>query len=213
MEIYWLGHGCFRLRGREATVVTDPCPPATGYKIGKLTGEIITVSRKNEPNASFFQALTNEPKVINGPGEYEIAGVLMTGVRTDHDPPSDTGPSRNVAYVMDIDDIRICHLGRMSRRPAADDVETLSAADVLLVPVGGDSLLDAAGAAETVSLLEPKIVIPMLYKTDVETGNYDPVDRFLKELGMEAKPPESRLSVTRSNMPADTTVMLLNYRG
>ncbi len=213
MEIYWLGHGCFRLRGRDATVITDPCPPTTGYKIGKLTAEIITESRRNDPSCSFEQAVGGEPKVLNGPGEYEIAGVLMTGVRTEHDPPSENGPGRNVAYVMDIDDIRICHLGSMSHRPAADDVETLSAADVLLVPVGGAGVLDAALAAETVSLLEPKIVIPMLYKTDAETGNYDPVDRFLKELGVEPKPAESRLSVTRSNLPADTTVMLLNYRG
>lgn len=213
MEIYWLGHGCFRLRGRDATVVTDPCPPSTGYKIGKLAAEIVTESRKNHPHCSFEQAFTNEPKVINGPGEYEIAGVLITGIRTDHEPPAMASPGRNVAYVMDIDDVRICHLGRMNRRPAGDDVETLSAADVLLVPVGGSDVLDAAGAAETVSLLEPKIVVPMLYKTEVEAGNFDAVDRFLKELGSEAKPAESRLNVTRGNLPADTTVMLLNYRG
>jgi L-ascorbate metabolism protein UlaG (beta-lactamase superfamily) len=79
MEIYWLGHGCFRLKGRDATIVTDPCPPFTGYKLGKLSAEIVTASRKNDPHSSYLQAFTNEPKVIDGPGEYEIAGVLMSG--------------------------------------------------------------------------------------------------------------------------------------
>jgi L-ascorbate metabolism protein UlaG (beta-lactamase superfamily) len=210
MEIYWLGHGCFRLRGRDATVVTDPAPPTTGYRISRLAADIVTISR-DQAESSYQQAITGEPKVIKGPGEYEIAGVLMTGVRTDDEVPRD-GP-RNVAYVFDLDDIRICHLGSLSKRPAADEVEALSALDVLLIPVGGGGALGARAAAETVSLLEPKIVIPMRYKTEVSLGELEPVDTFLKEMGVEAKPPEARLTVTKSNLPADTTVVLLNYRG
>lgn len=210
MEIYWLGHSCFRLKGRDATIVTDPAPPTTGYKISKLAADIVTIS-KDQAESSYRQAITGEPKYITGPGEYEISGVLMTGVRTEHELASD-GP-RNVAYVFDLDDIRICHLGSISKRPAAEDVEKLAPIDVLLIPVGGSGALDAEAAAEVVSLLEPKIVIPMRYKTDAALGELEPVDKFLKEMGVEAKPPESRLNLTKSNVPADTTVVLLNYRG
>ena len=212
MEIHWLGHACFRLRGREATVVTDPAPPSTGYKLSRVTGDIVTVSR-NHPDSDYRAAISGEPKYITGAGEYEIANVLITGVRTDHDPPGESGVSRNVAYVIDIDDVRVCHLGSIKKRPAADDVEVLSAADVLIIPVGGGDVMDAEAAAETVSLLEPKIVIPMLYKTEASTGNLETIDKFLKEMGTEAKQPESRLTVTRSSLPADTAVTLLSYRG
>jgi L-ascorbate metabolism protein UlaG (beta-lactamase superfamily) len=212
MEIYWLGHGCFRLRGKEATVLTDPAPPSTGYRISRVAADIVTISR-NHPDSNYRQAVSGEPKYVTGAGEYEIAGVLMNAVRTDHDPPAGGGATRNVAYVVDLDDVRICHLGSIKKRPTADDVEVLSTADVLIVPVGGGEVMDAAAAAETVSLLEPKIVIPMRYKTDASTADLDTVDKFLKEMGAEPKPPEPRLTVTRSTLPADTTVVLLNYRG
>ena len=211
MEIFWLGHGCFRLRGREATVVTDPAPPSTGYKIGRVAADIVTISR-SQPDGDYRSAISGEPRVISGAGEYDIANVLITGVRTDDEPPAPGAPSRNVAYVIDIDDVRICHLGSIKKRPNADDAEVLGSADVLIVPVGGGDVMDAEAAAETVSLLEPKLVIPMLYKTEVSTASLETVDKFLKEMGTEVKAPEPRVAVTRSNLPADTTVVLLNYR-
>ncbi len=210
MEIYWLGNGCFRLKGRDATVITDPAAPSTGYKIGKLAANVVTISR-DKPENSYLAAITGEPKVLTGPGEYEIAGVLITAVRTEHEPPLAKG--RNIAYVMDIDDIRICDLGDMADVPHADDAEVLSNADIMLIPVGGGSVLNAAKAAETVSMLDPKIIIPMTYQTDAVSAELDPVERFLKEMGVETKPAEGRLNITKSNIPRDTTVILLNYRG
>jgi L-ascorbate metabolism protein UlaG (beta-lactamase superfamily) len=209
MDIYWLGHGCFRLRGRDATVVTDPASPTTGYRLRGIAADVVTQS-SDAVEVSYRQALAGEPKYVTGPGEYEIAGVLITGVRTAHD-PSDSD-RRNVAYVFDLDDVRICHLGSIAHTPSTEDIEVLGGADVLIVPCGGGQVFDAQRAAEAVALLEPKIVIPMQYKTEASTADLLPVERFVKELGAEAKPPESRLSVTKSNVPATTSVVLLNYR-
>jgi L-ascorbate metabolism protein UlaG (beta-lactamase superfamily) len=208
MEIHWLGHGCFRLKGKDATVLTDPAPPSTGYKISKVAADVVTISR-DTPESSYRQAITTDAKFVTGPGEYEIAGVLFSGVRTDHGLPE--GAQRNVAYVFDVDDVRICHLGSITDPPHADVVEAMTA-DILLIPVGGGAVLDAKGAAETVSLLEPKIVIPMLYKTDAANGDFEGVDKFLREMNAQAKPAENRLQVTKSNLPQDTTIVLLNYR-
>jgi L-ascorbate metabolism protein UlaG (beta-lactamase superfamily) len=211
MEIYWLGHGCFRIRGRDATVLTDPCAPSTGYKIGKVNADVVTISRDNPQNNN-RDAVQGEPKFISRPGEYEIAGVMVTGIPTDEKPRED-GYSRNIAYISDIDDIRVCHLGDIQRVPAGDEVEELNA-DILLLPVGGGHVLNAEKAAEIVSLLEPKIVIPMMYKTEASTlSDLDPIDRFIKEMGSEAKPAEQRLNINKSGLPHDTTVVLLNYRG
>ena len=211
MEISWLGHSCFRLKGKEATVLTDPCPPSTGYRIGKVVADLVTISH-DRPENSYRQALNGSTKFVTGPGEFEIAGVLVTGVTTYRDKKRGADLGRNVVYVIDIDDIRVCHLGGIGHVPTGDDVELLSAADVLLVPVGGGTAFDAAAAAETVSPLEPKIVVPMQYRTEVSTEQLDPVDRFLKEMGVEAKAPEGRLNLTRGGLPHDTTVLLLEYR-
>lgn len=211
MEIYWLGHACFRLRGREVSVVTDPAAPSTGYKIGKVNADIVTISRDNPENNN-RDAVQGDPLFLSRPGEYEIGGALITGIATDTKPRED-GFSRNVAFLMDIDDIRICHLGDLQQMPTGDDVEQLNS-DILLIPVGGGKVLNAEKAAEIVSLLEPKIVIPMLYKTDASTADLQPLDRFIKEMGAEARTPESRLTITRSALPAhDTSVIQLTYRG
>jgi L-ascorbate metabolism protein UlaG (beta-lactamase superfamily) len=211
MEIYWLGHGCFRMRGRDATILTDPCPPTTGYRIGKVNADIVTISR-NQPESSYREAVSGNAKVLTGPGEYEIAGVLITGIDTDRAERSD-GYSRNVAYVIDIDDVKVCHLGDIARTPSGDEVEELAGVDILMLPVGGGKVMGAEKAAEIVSLLEPKIVLPMLYKTDAARGEFEPVDRFVKEMGAEAGTPETRLSITRSGLPQDTKLVLLGYRG
>ena len=212
MEISWLGHACFRLRGRDTTVVTDPCPPTTGYRIGRVAADVVTISHEH-PESSYRQAITGEAKFLSGAGEYEIGGVLIAGVRTDSEAKQPDEHGRNVAYVLDIDDIKICHLGDISQVPSTDDVEALGGADVLLIPVGGGRVLDAGKAAETVSLLEPRLVVPMQFKTEAATAELDPVDRFLKEMGVEGKQAESRLSVTKSSLPATRTVTVLNYRG
>lgn len=210
MEITWLGHSCFRLRGRDATALTDPCPPSTGYKIGKINADVVTISH-DHAESSYKQAVQGDAKFITGPGEYEIAGILITGVRTRHDKADPH--ARNITFVLDIDDVRICHLGDLDRAPHADVAEQLVGTDILLVPVGGNGGLDARGAAETISLLEPKIVIPMRYKTPTATAELDGVDRFLKEMGAEAKTAEARLTITKSGVPGNTTVVLLEPRG
>ena len=210
MDIYWLGHGCFRLRGRDATVVTDPCAPATGYKIGKLAADIVTVSH-DSPESNYRDAITGEAKFLTGPGEYEISNVLITAVATEPEGP-DAG-ERNVAFVIELDDVKVCNLGNITQVPSADSAGLLSGADVLLLPVGGGSVFGSEKAAQTISLLNPRLVLPMIYATEAATAELDPVDKFLKEMSIERKPPEQKLSVTKTSLPADLTIALLNYRG
>ncbi len=211
MEVYWLGHGCFRLRGRDATVLMDPCPPTTGYKIGKVNTDIVTISR-DDPESSHRAAGAGDARFLAGPGEYEIGGAMITAVDTDRVDRED-GHSRNLAFVVDIDEIKVCHLGDIQRVPSGDEVQALAGIDILLVPVGGGRFIGAEKAAEIVSLLEPKIVIPMLYKTDASKADLEASDRFVKEMGTEAKSPEQRLNISKSGLPDDTTLVLLSYRG
>jgi L-ascorbate metabolism protein UlaG (beta-lactamase superfamily) len=211
MEIVWLGHSCFRIRGREATIVTDPCPPTSGYQIGKPTADIITVSHPHEDH-SYLKAIAGKPVVLDGPGEYEIHGAFITGIETDLDSEGGSERGKSIAFLVEMEDIRVCHLGDLGHAPTAQQAEEITGADVLFVPVGGNSTIDGAKAAEIVSLLEARLVIPMHYQTSASKAQLEPPDRFLKEMGVTAVEPQPKLSITRSTIPHETQVMLLDYK-
>ena len=111
-----------------------------------------------------------------------------------------------------MDEVRLCALGRLDRVLTTEQVGDLNSADVLIVPVGGHGVLDAAAAAEVISLLEPRVVIPMLFRAETTDPEFDPVDRFFKQMGLSETQPVARLVVSRTNLPLETSVTLLDYR-
>jgi L-ascorbate metabolism protein UlaG (beta-lactamase superfamily) len=211
MEIIWLGHSCFRLRGSDATVITDPYAPETGYQIGKPAGSIVTVSH-GHPGHSYVAAIGQSPRVVSSPGEYEISGVFITGIATYHDAQRGKELGKNTVFVIELDELTICHLGDLGHVPSEEQIEKMNNVNVLLIPVGGGRSLDATRAAETISLLEPNIVIPMHYRTDVVKVPLDPLEKFLKEMGVKEATAQPKLTVTKSNLPQQTTVTVLEYR-
>ena len=210
MEISWLGHSCFRIKGRQATVITDPYPPDLGYSLGKPTAHIVTVSHRH-PGHSYVQGIGGEPRLVTGPGEYEISGVLITGTTTFHDREQGQKRGKNTVYLMEVDEVSVCHLGDLGHVLTAEQVEEIDSMDVLLLPVGGVSTINAPMAAEIVRQLEPKAVVPMHYKTEVLSWELEPVDRFLKEIGVKEINSQPKLSFTRSSLPVSTQVFLLDY--
>jgi L-ascorbate metabolism protein UlaG (beta-lactamase superfamily) len=210
MEITWLGHSCFRLKGSQATVITDPYPPDLGYSLGKQTARIVTVSHQHAGH-SYVGGIGGEPKVIKGPGEYEIGGILVIGLPTFHDGDGGKQRGKNIVYLIEVDEVAICHLGDLGHVLTTQQVEEIGNVDVLLVPVGGVSTINASMAAEVVRQLEPKIVVPMHYKTEALKRELEPVDRFLKEMGVKDVTSRPKLSVTKANLPVSTQVLLLSY--
>jgi len=210
MDISWLGHSCFRIRGSHAITITDPYSPSLGYSLGKTTARIVTVSHQH-PGHSYVQGIGGEPKLVTAPGEYEIGGILIIGIATFHDEVRGKNRGRNTVYLIEVDEVSVCHLGDLGHVLTAEQVEELSNVDVLLVPVGGVSTINAPIAAEVVRQLEPKVVVPMHYKTPVLTWELEPVDRFLKEIGVEKVNSQPKLSFTKSSLPASTQVFLLDY--
>ena len=211
MEITWLGHSCFRIRAKEATVVTDPCDKSTGYSLGRPTADLVTVSI-DDPAHNHVSGVAGDPRVIDGPGEFEIAGASLVGVTTYRDKEKSASAGRNIVYVIEVEDLRVCHLGSIGHVPTSDQVEEIGNVDILLVPVGGGDSLDAPPAAETVSLIEPKLVIPMHFKTDIEKTALDPIERFLKEMGAKTTETHAKIAVTRSSLPEETQVLILDYK-
>ena len=212
MEITWYGHSCFRLTERLlATVVTDPYDKASiGYDDLKLKADVVTISHDASGHNN-TNAVKGTSHVITGPGEYEIGGVFITGVQTNGKNKND-GVLRNTLYVFDYNGLKVAHLGDLKRVPTQSEVEALGEVNVALVPVGGGGGLTAATAAEAISLLEPNIVIPMHYATKDTKLQLASLDKFLKEMGLGASQPESSLKVTRSSIPEETHVVVLEYQ-
>jgi L-ascorbate metabolism protein UlaG (beta-lactamase superfamily) len=210
MDINWLGYSCFRIRGRNATIVTDPYSPDFGYSLGKPTAGIVTVSHPH-PGHSYVEGVVGEPRTVQRPGEYEVKGVLIVAVDSFHDDAKGVKLGRNTIYLMDVDEVSVCHLGDLGHALTPDQAEQLEDVDVLLVPVGGKSTIDAAAAAGIVRQLAPKIVVPMHYRTDAYDGGLESAGAFLKEMGQSDVEPRPKLTVTKSNLPLTTQVVLLEY--
>ncbi len=211
MEITWYGHSCFRLTERGmASVVTDPFDSeVVGYEPLRLKADIVTVSHE-APGHNFTSAVKGTSHRITGPGEFEIGGVFITGVQTDTNGKKNVEKPRNTLYVFDYDGLNVAHLGDLRQVPTQSEVEALGTVHIALVPVGGGNGLNAAKAAEVISLLEPNIVIPMHYGLKACKIQLDPLSKFLKEMGLTAAEAVPSIKISRTGLPDETKVVVLN---
>ena len=210
MEISWLGHSCFQLRGKNVTLITDPFSPQLGHSLGKISAPIVTISH-NHPGHNFASGVDGDPRIVRGPGEYEISDVLITGVASYHDNKHGQELGRNTIYIIHMDDLVICHLGDLGHVLQEEQLEEVADADMLLVPIGGQHTINATQAAEVISQVEPHIVIPMHYSPPIDDIP-NPLDKFCREMGIEAINPQLKLSITRSALPAETQIIILSIR-
>ena len=211
MELVWLGHSCFRLRTDKSVILTDPFPDGVGLSMGVVQALAVTISH-GHPSHSNSQGVDGEPMLLDGPGEYELSGIYVTGVMT---PAGEGDPAgkRNTAYLIEMENLRICHLGDVSTALATRQVEALSPVDVLLVPAGGGCTVTASQALEMVRRLEPRIVVPMHYKPAGLPGPLGDSGPFLRELGLREVEPQARLSVTVTSLPPEMRVVVLEPQG
>lgn len=210
MELAWLGQAAFRLKGKSATVVTDPFDSSfTGLKWSKVEADIVTVSHEHQDHNASSQ-VTDATFIAQGPGEYEIKGIAFTGVSSWHDNKEGAERGKNVIYTFNIDGVRVCHLGDLGQHQLTDQqLEEIGDVDVLLVPVGGTYTINAAEAAKVTAQLEPKVIIPMHYKIEGLKFDLDTVDHFLKEMGKEDVQPVGKLSVSSDKLPEEAQVVVL----
>lgn len=209
MDITWLGHACFRLRGKDVAILTDPYE-GTDWGYGPLAAQakVVTVSNSH-PHHSGLSGVEGQPRVLRRPGEYEIGGALIWGIRTAR--PAESAV-KNTAFVIQLEELTVCHLGDLETAPlTAEELTRIKDSDILLVPVGGHCTINATQAAEVVAQIEPKIIIPMHYATEETRGflELDDIERFCRELGASDTAPRGRLNVTQSSLPSVPTVVVL----
>ncbi len=211
MDITWYGHSCFRLTERgQVSVVADPYADTIGLPPLKLKAEVVTISH-DEAGHNNLDAVKGDPHVLVGPGEYEIGGMFVTGVAMHY--VGDEGNTRwNVAYLYQYDSLTVLHLGDLSHVPDQSTVEALGEVNVLLVPVGGGNALRASDAADVIAMIEPQFIVPMHYSLPGLFLELDPVDKFLKAMGVSKTQEEDMLKVSAGALPEQPQVVLLRPR-
>jgi L-ascorbate metabolism protein UlaG (beta-lactamase superfamily) len=207
-DVQFLGHASFRLRGRDGIIVCDPYGRSTGLDIGKPNAHIVTVSHDHPDhnNVAAVRPARERVFVIDGPGDYEVGGVLISGVRTYHDKHKGDERGSNTVYVIHLDDVVFCHLGDLGHELSQSQIEAIGAVDVLFVPVGGGETIGPAEAVSVISQLEPRVVIPMHYAAAQLSFEYDlaPLEKFTHEVGLKEYTAEDKLSITAANLPPES---------
>jgi L-ascorbate metabolism protein UlaG (beta-lactamase superfamily) len=222
MELTWYGRTCVRLRGRDAVVVADPYPAVVGPTGRGITGEIVTFShpddgplkakpksRRSRDGGTVLPTSLEDAFVLDGPGEYEVRNVLLTGVRTYRDENHGHDRGKQTVFVVELDGMHTIHLGEIGHLLSEEELAEVGSVDVACVPVGG--LLSATKASELVAQLDPRIVVPMPV-CDNEADCREAVAKFFHEMGGEPVT-QAKLAVTPSGLPAETTTVLLESRG
>jgi len=213
MEITYFGHSSFRVKNKLATLVTDPYDPSVvGRKYPRNTeADIVTISHDHaDHNAS--GEIGGSPFIIHGPGEYEIKGVSVIGIPTYHDDCMGKERGKNTAYRIEMDGLRIGHLGDIGHLLTAEQTDMLDGIDILMIPVGNVHTIDAKTAAAIVSDVAPQIVIPMHYLTDAHAAglwkNLHPISEFLQVMNKGLIVPIQKLSITKDKLPQEMQVVV-----
>lgn len=213
MEITFIAHASFKLRGTKATVVTDPFDPAfLNLNFPKVEADIVTVSHEHADH-NFVEGITSDPLVIQGPGEYESKGVNIIGVSSFHDDKNGAERGVNTIYRYEIDGISLVHLGDLGHKLSDLQLELLDGVDILMIPVGGFYTLPVLIAVEVVNQIEPLVIIPMHYYTQnlkgPEFAKLASVDAFLKEMGKEHIEAQIKFNITKDKKPTETSIVVL----
>jgi L-ascorbate metabolism protein UlaG (beta-lactamase superfamily) len=221
MEVTWYGRTCVRLRGKDAVVVTDPYQAVVGPTGRGITGDIVTFSHPDDtplPRAkgkhsrdglTLLPTSLEDAFVLDGPGEYEVKEVLVTGVRTYRDDARGEEAGKQVAFAVEVDGVHVLNLGDIGHLLSEEKLGDLGVVDIACVPLGGN--LSPTTAAALIAQLDPKIVIPMPICDD-EADCAEALAKFFHEMGAEPVT-QPKLSVTATSLPLETMTVLLESRG
>ena len=210
MDITFLGGLSFKLSGKQTSLITDPYKSSSESPFPKQQTDIITISHKN--NGLNQNEILGEAFVIEVPGEYEIKGVKIAGIPSLQNRRKEGDKQKNTIYNIWMDNINVCHLGKLGQRELSDEqLSSLGNVDILLVPTGSNYNTDAQEMAKLASLLEPRIVIPM-QEEDQRNDQSDNTKEFLKEMGSENIKPEVKLSISKDKLPDEIQVIVLERK-
>ncbi|MEA3452751.1 MAG: MBL fold metallo-hydrolase [Patescibacteria group bacterium] len=214
MDIFWHGQSCFEIRipsnqAEKKIVFIDPFSETIGLKLPSLTANILLTSH-NGKSQKDFKTIKGAPFLIDGPGEYEIGGVFIQGISSLYDSSLGKKSKQTTIYNIEAEGMRLCHLSDLNQKELdSKQLEIIGQVDILMVPVGGEEVMDSRTAQKIVNQIEPKIIIPMCYKLPKLKTDFEGVDVFLKTMGQEGIEPQASLKIKKQGLPTETKIVVL----
>ena len=209
MTITWYGQSCFRLESKDVSLLIDPFSPEIGLKPPKIKDNIVLVSHQHHDHNN-IEGMPEESFLIKGPGEYEVKGVFIKGIKSFHDKSQGQERGLNTIYVIKIEDISLAHLGDFGQDKLSEEqVEKIGEVDILMIPIGGTYTVNYKEAVEMIHEIEPKIVIPMHYKIPSLKLDIDGPEKFLKEISLTPEKADKSYKIQKKNLPAEEMKLVL----
>jgi L-ascorbate metabolism protein UlaG (beta-lactamase superfamily) len=213
MQIQYFGLSSFKITTKEATIITDPFHKDSGLTPPRGAADILILAQKNKSLYSATSGISGEHFDITDPGEYDVKGVTITGI------PLKQEDKYITIFLIESEDIRILNLTHIKEfNLTENELEELGEIDILILPVGGNTVLSASAASKAVNSIEPKIVIPSHYKMSREAGSgsaghdlildLDPLDKFIKEMGGKKEEME-KLTVKKKDLTEEGTKVVV----
>jgi L-ascorbate metabolism protein UlaG (beta-lactamase superfamily) len=216
MTINWYGQSCFQItsthnKNHQVNLVIDPFSQETGLKVPCFKADIVLTSHDHYDHNN-VKAVVGDPFVVNTPGEYEIKDVFIQGISSFHDSLSGKEKGVNVIYVIEAEQLRVCHLGDLGQKELSpEQLEKIGQVDILMIPVGGTYTISSKEAIKIMSQIEPSVIIPMHYQLPKLKIKLDGVDKFLKAMGIKKIEPMAKLSIKKKDIvPEEAKIIVLN---
>jgi len=214
MNINWYGQSCFQVsssqgKNNHVSIVIDPFDETTGLRVPKLQADIVLVTHEHSDHNN-VKAVSGEPFIIEGPGEYDIKGSFIQGISGYHDNAQGAQRGSITIYTIETEGMRLCHLSDLGQKELSpSQLDKIGDIDILMIPIGGIYTIDAAEAVKIMAQIEPRVIIPMHYKIPKLKIKLDDVDKFLKNLGI--KKPESlpKLSIRKKDISTEEAKIII----
>jgi L-ascorbate metabolism protein UlaG (beta-lactamase superfamily) len=223
MQIKYLRHSSFKIKGKtysgkEVTIITDPFNPESvgKFKYPKQDANIVTLSHTTHKDHNAIENINGEsPKdyiLLDTPGEYEIKDLIVNGIKSYHDDKQGAERGKNTIFVYDFEEARVMHLGDLGHKLTNEQLDELEEdIDILIIPVGGHYTIDAKTAVDVIEQIEPAIVIPMHYKTDAHSAEYNElttVDEFISKMGTTPERVSDFTLKAHKDLPGELTILV-----
>ncbi|MFC1663159.1 MBL fold metallo-hydrolase [Patescibacteria group bacterium] len=207
MNIFWHGLTCFKLVDGEFTLLIDPYDKSSGLRQPRYSANLVLLTNP-DPAADKSNKVVGNPYVVTGPGEYESGGTFVYGVAT---PVNEKQVRPSTMYMFERGGISFAHLGELAQTLAEEHLDRLEGVDVLMIPVGSHGSLSADQASKLITEIEPRIIIPMLYKIPGLKKTYDSLINFTKIMGVKSPEGIDKLKLAKKDLPQDEArVVIIN---
>lgn len=214
MQIIWNGQSCFQIitnlgQGNQIKIVIDPFSEDIGLKLPKLEADVLLITHGHHDHNNIKGVLGN-PFLIEGPGEYEVKGISIEGISSWHDSKEGKERGGNTIYVIETEEIRLCHLGDLGQKELNEEqIDQIGDIDILLIPTGGVLTISPNEAIKIMSQIEPKIIIPMHYALPKLKVELEGLEKFLKPLGIKSVVPQPKLSIKKKDITTEEVKIII----